>query len=245
MLSSAPVSSPVHRADDGDGRPAGGNGGGAAAASEHPRQPHVALDQEQQRQDGERDRGRCSSGSALLSVYRERQRSQRAWAPTSSAAPKSRMVAGTIRTRTSVASSATAIAIPTPMALTTRMWARANAANTATMIAAALVMRLAGLLQTLGHGAARLSRVRAPLLAHAREHQDLVVHRQAEERAEQEDRERRLERSGLEVEQPAQMALLEDPHQRAEARGDGEEVHHHRLRAGGRPSRGARRARPG
>lgn len=50
------------------------------------------------------------------------------------------MVAGTMSTRTKVASSATASARPTPIALTTTTRANANAMNAVTMIAAALVI---------------------------------------------------------------------------------------------------------
>src|SRR5258708_38887228 len=54
--------------------------------------------------------------------------------------PNRRIVAGTMSTRTKVASIATAIAIPRPIAFTTTTVARVKAAKTATMIAAALVI---------------------------------------------------------------------------------------------------------
>src|SRR4051794_33099954 len=54
--------------------------------------------------------------------------------------PIRRMVAGTRRTRTIVASTATAIAIPTPMLLIVMTSASANAAKTDTMIRAAPVI---------------------------------------------------------------------------------------------------------
>ena len=68
------------------------------------------------------------------------------------------------------------------------------------------------------------------LLLDAGEQEDLVVHRQPERDAEHQDRRRRVERArGREVEDARPVALLEDPHHRAERRGEREQVEHQRL----------------
>ena len=68
------------------------------------------------------------------------------------------------------------------------------------------------------------------LLLDARQEEDLEVHRQTERDAEHEDRRRDVERPGRrEVQDAGQMAVLEDPHHRAERRREAQEVQHERL----------------
>ena len=63
-----------------------------------------------------------------------------------------------------------------------------------------------------------------------REQEHLVVHRQPEREDEDHDRHPHLDRAeGVEAEQPGQVAVLEDPHQRAEGRAERQRVHHQRL----------------
>src|SRR5262249_12261046 len=130
----------LHGPDDGHGRRGRGERRCSRATGEDAPEPHVALDQGEERDDGQREEG--DAHEKLFSPCPGRAIRRSARGAHQLAFPKRRMVAGTIRTLTSVASSATAIAIPTPIALTTRIFARAKAAKTATMIAAALVMRL-------------------------------------------------------------------------------------------------------
>ena len=67
-------------------------------------------------------------------------------------------------------------------------------------------------------------------LLHAAEQEDLVVHRQAEQDAEEDDRLGRLHvAQRLEADQRRQVPVLEDPHQRTEAGDDREAVHDQRL----------------
>ena len=83
--------------------------------------------------------------------------------------------------------------------------------------------------QSAGH---RLGVVAGPVpdLLHPGQQEDLVVHGQAEQDAEQDDRQGRLhEAKWLESEQGRQVAVLEDPDQRPEARRERERVHEQRL----------------
>ena len=66
-------------------------------------------------------------------------------------------------------------------------------------------------------------------LLDAREHEDLVVHRQPEGDAEQQWRHRGARRQRGEAQQAGQVALLEDPHQDAEHRREAEGVEHQGL----------------
>ena len=67
-------------------------------------------------------------------------------------------------------------------------------------------------------------------LLHARQQEDLVVHRQPEQDAEQDHRQRRFdEAERREAEQRRQVAVLEDPDERAEAGRDRQRVDDERL----------------
>src|ERR1700680_103219 len=68
-----------------------------------------------------------------------------------------------------------------------------------------------------------------PRLLHSREQEHLVVHREAEDDAEQQHRDRRVKRTGGEAEDRREMTLFEDPHQRAEGGAERERVHQHRF----------------
>ena len=69
-----------------------------------------------------------------------------------------------------------------------------------------------------------------PDLLHPRQEKDLVVHRQAEQDAEEDDGLGRLdEAERLEAEQRREVAILEDPDKGAEARDDRQGVHDERL----------------
>ena len=138
-------------------------------------------------------------------------------------------MAGTSSARTTVASSATAIAIPMPSALISTMSANANEpATTTTMSAAEVTIRP---LRSMPAGDG-LDVVAGPVpdLLHPRQQEDLVVHRQPEQDAEQDHRLGRLdEPERLEAERRRQVAVLEDPDQRAEAGHDRQRVHDQRL----------------
>ena len=142
--------------------------------------------------------------------------------------PNSRIVAGTMSTRTSVASSATASASATPERLDEDHARQAEGAEDRDHDRGRAGDQSAGALEPLGHRPGVVAGAQV-LLAHARQHQHLVVHRQAEHGAEQQHRHGDVERLRLEVEQPRQVPVLEDPHQGAERGADREQVHDHRL----------------
>ena len=106
--------------------------------------------------------------------------------------PSRRIVAGTSSARTTVASRATAIAIPIPSALISTMSANANEAATTTTISAAEVTIRPLRSSPRGDG---LGVVAGPVpdLLHPRQQEDLVVHRQPEQDAEQDHRLGRLD----------------------------------------------------
>ena len=69
-----------------------------------------------------------------------------------------------------------------------------------------------------------------PLLAHAREQEHLVVHRQAEQHREQEDRDPALDlRELVQAGERVADAPLEEDDEHAVARSDGQEIQQHRL----------------
>ena len=120
------------------------------------------------------------------------------------------------------------MAMATPMALTMMTLAKAKAAKTTTMMAAALVMR-----RPLRARPSVTARVLSPWASHSSwtrlREQDLVVHRQAEDDAEEEDGQRRLDGPWLEAEDAREVTILEDPHEGAERRCDGQKVRDDRL----------------
>ncbi len=151
------------------------------------------------------------------------------WAATSSTSPISCIVVGTSTSRTIVASSAIATASPMPISLTCGTPVPAKIANTATMISAALEIVFALAARPCDD---RLLRVAGRLVAllDAREHEDLVVHAQAEDDREQQHRRDRLHvAERLEAEEAVEPAPLEDDHQHAVGRRDRQHVHQHRL----------------
>ena len=101
--------------------------------------------------------------------------------------PSRRIVAGTSRARTTVASRATAMATPRPSALMSTMSANANDPATTTTISAADGHDPAAALQAAGDGLAVVAGP-VPDLLHPRQQEDLVVHRQPEQDAEQDHR---------------------------------------------------------
>ena len=119
-----------------------------------------------------------------------------------------------------VASTRTAIAIPTPMVLIVMTSARANAANTVDHDQRGAGDDPGRASQALGHRGRVVAGPPVGLLD-PREQQDLVVHREAEDHAEHDDRDAGdgvAER--LEIEDVGEVALLEDPDEGPEARAD-------------------------
>src|ERR1051325_4161428 len=113
------------------------------------------------------------------------------------------MMAGTRTMRINVASRNTASASPNPMNCTASTRAKAKLPKTMIMMNAANVIVAAGLVEH---------------FLHARQQEDLVVHRQAENRGKDEHRhddEDRLGRS-LEPEQARAIAVLEDQYRHPE-----------------------------
>ena len=64
-----------------------------------------------------------------------------------------------------------------------------------------------------------------PLLVHARDQEDLVVHAQPEDDREHQHRHERLDRARADPEQPGAVALLEDQRHEAERGADRQQVH--------------------
>ncbi len=138
-------------------------------------------------------------------------------------------MAGTSSARMTVASSATAIAIPMPSALISTMSANANEAGHEDHDERRGGDDPAAPLHPAGD---RLGVVAGPVpdLLHPRQQEDLVVHRQAEQDAEQDDRLGGLdEAERLEAERRRQVAVLEDPDEGPEAGHDRQRVHDQRL----------------
>ena len=174
----------------------------------------------------------CGAGSGVgggLEVHVGQQPVQPPRQPPVARRPSVSIVVGTSTRRTTVASSAIATASPTPISLICGTPVPAKIANTATMISAALEIVFAL--------AARPSRDGPPVVAgglvallDAREHEDLVVHREAEDdRQQQRGRDRLHVAERLEAEEAVEPAPLEDDHEHAVGRGDRQHVHQHRL----------------
>ena len=143
--------------------------------------------------------------------------------------PSSFMAAGSSTARTSVASSAMATARPTPICLNSIRLSVAKIENTPTITTAALVTTPAVALMP----CATASSVRSPRvdrLADPADDEHVVVHREAEQDHEQEQRQpRRDPADGLEVEQALEVAVLEDPGDHAVGGADAQQVQHDRL----------------
>ena len=77
--------------------------------------------------------------------------------------------------------------------------------------------------QPVAHRVVRVARV-DPFLVHARDEEDLVVHRQAEHDGEDHDRQERLDRPGRVAEQAREVAVLEDQRHDAERARDRQQV---------------------
>ena len=134
------------------------------------------------------------------------------------ASPISSIVVGTRIRRTTVASSAIATASPTPISLICGMPVPAKIAKTATMIRAALEIVPALAARPCGDGLLVVAGGLVALLD-AREHEDLVVHREAEDDRQQERGRDRLDvAERLEAQEAVEPAPLEDDHQHAVGR---------------------------
>ena len=132
--------------------------------------------------------------------------------------------------RTAIASTRTATERAKPSILIGRKSPSVNPAKTTIMIAAALVMTVAVRARPSAI-ARRLAEAAAPRLGHARDEDDFVVHRQAEDDAEDEhrdDREDASRRPG-EADQLRAVALLEDEDEGPEGRSHRQEVQEDRL----------------
>ena len=143
--------------------------------------------------------------------------------------PSSRIVAGTSRARTTVASRATAIAMPTPERLDEDDVGEGERAGHDDDDESGRGHDPPAPLEAAGD---RLGVVAGPVpgLLHPGQEEDLVVHREAEQDAEEDDRLGRLdEAEGLEAEEGREVALLEDPDQGPEAGADRKGVHDERL----------------
>ena len=117
-----------------------------------------------------------------------------------------------------VASMKMAKARPTPICLVSSELCMANSPNTATMMIAALVTVPAVLLMPCATASAELMPPSARL-TDAAEDEHVVVHREAEEDHEQEQREPAGDRAvGLEAQQLLAVAVLEDQRQQAVGR---------------------------
>ena len=120
------------------------------------------------------------------------------------------MVAGSNTARTSVASSAIATARPTPICLNSIIDSVAKIENTATITIAALVTTPAVALMPCAT-ALSVAHPAVDRLADPADDEHVVVHAQAEEDHEQEQRQPgRDPADGLEVQQVLEVAVLED-----------------------------------
>ena len=152
--------------------------------------------------------------------------------------PSSTSTAGTSISRTTVASSSIATARPNPIAWMGVRLVRAKPVKTTTMIAAAVVMMPAVEFTARMVASSQLA-PRSRSGADLGQQEDLVVHREAEEDAEQEERQEYLDepRRGH-GHQAGAVSLLEDEHQDAVRREHRKEVGDHRLRGDQNASEG-------
>ena len=139
--------------------------------------------------------------------------------------PSSSIVAGTSTMRTIVASTSTATASPRPNSFSDRSSPSTNAENTHTMISAAAVITRAVAARPSATAVA-LSLRAVVLLLHAREQEDLVVHRQAEHDREHHHRRPRLDRAfAVDADEAGAPAPLEHGDDDAVRRTDRQQVH--------------------
>ena len=130
------------------------------------------------------------------------------------ARPSSRMVAGTSSTRTTVASTSSATIMPTPISLMNVMPDAENAPTTMISSSGQAGDHAAGPLQAAATEAV-LSPVWSYTLADPGQQEHLVVHGQAEDDRQHQDRHRRVDGAGRgEPQQAGQVPPLEDPHDR-------------------------------
>ena len=142
--------------------------------------------------------------------------------------PRSSRTAGSRSILTTIASRNTALAMASPNIASTRSPLIANAPKTATITAAAAVITRPvrdrpSLTAALGVASS------LPLLVHAGDEEDLVVHREAEHDREREHRDERVDRAGLGSEQSRAPAALEHGLDDPERSPDREQVHERRL----------------
>ena len=150
-------------------------------------------------------------------------------AGTSSSRPSSFIVAGSSTPRMIVASISTATARPTPICLMSSVESVAKIANTATITSAALVTVLA-VVRMPRSTASSVDRPPIDELLDPADDEHVVVHREAEQHREQEQRQPGDDAAvRVEAEQPLQVALLEDPDEHAVGGADREQVEHDRL----------------
>ena len=140
--------------------------------------------------------------------------------------PSSTRIAGSITSRTRVASSRIAEASPTPIIFISIIDSVAKIANTETITAAALVTTPA--VSAMPRSTASPGRQPAvDVLADPAEHEHVVVHRQPDEHHEHEQRQPVDHEAGAgEVQEPAPPAVLEDQGEHAERRSDRGQVEH-------------------
>ena len=135
------------------------------------------------------------------------------------------MLAGTRIERTIVASISTATPAPKPISWNITRSPAAKPANTATMISAAPVISRP-VERTPKHDGLRVVVGLVVALADAAQQEDVVVHREAEEDGEQEDRQPGLDALDLlEAEQAGADALLRHQHEQPVRGAHGEQVH--------------------
>ena len=135
------------------------------------------------------------------------------------------MLAGTSTIRTIVASTMIATASPKPTCWKVTRSLEAIPAKTATMISAAPVMMLAVWRRPYSTDGPVLAGLVVALLDAAKQ-EDVVVHGEAEENREEEQRQPGLDHgSFLEAQKACADAILEDQHQQAVGRADGQQVH--------------------
>ena len=146
--------------------------------------------------------------------------------------PRMRMKAGTRISRTKVASTRIASVRPTPNIRMNDTCAAIRAAKEIDMTSAAAVMTRpvrATPSATLSSMSARGASACQPVLADPGDQEHLVVHRQSERDAEQQDGHGGDQRAGRCGSERAQMAVLKDPHQRAERGGQRKNIEDKRF----------------
>jgi hypothetical protein len=137
--------------------------------------------------------------------------------------PSRCMMAGVSVIRTSIASTITPTARPSPIGRIIVRCEKTNPPKTENMISAAAVTTLAPWVKPLTHGPAGALAVDVRL-PHAGDQEHLVVHRQPEEHADEDDRHERDDRPGLaDPEDRRQPTPLVDRDRDPEGRGDGEQ----------------------